>query len=124
MAESSAMVNLSALHEYCTYSYIVSEQTIIDGIYRVPPAHVLVVRDGQVTCRSYWDFTFQPTAEPPDEEAVVEHLGDLLSQAVKRRMLSDVPLGAFLSGGIDSSVVVALMAQVVSSTGANLYDRF
>jgi asparagine synthase (glutamine-hydrolysing) len=104
-------VNLSALHEYLTYSYIVSEQTIIEGIYRVPPAHVLVVRDGQVTCRSYWDFTFQPTAEPADEEEVVEYVGDLLSQAVKRRMLSDVPLGAFLSGGLDSSVVVALMAQ-------------
>ena len=51
-------------------------------------------------------------AEPPDEEAVVEHLGNLLSQAVKCRLLSDVPLGAFLSGGIDSSVVVALMAQL------------
>lgn len=105
-------VNLSALHEYLTYSYIVGEQTILEGIYRLPPAHVLVVRDGHVTCRPYWDFTMQPCAEPLDEEAAVEHLGDLLCQAVKRRLLSDVPLGAFLSGGIDSSVVVALMAQL------------
>jgi asparagine synthase (glutamine-hydrolysing) len=104
-------VNLSALHEYLTYSYIVSDQTILEGIYRLPPAHVLVVRDGLVTCRSYWDFTMQPSAKPPEEEAVVEHLGELLSQAVKRRLLSDVPLGAFLSGGLDSSVVVALMTQ-------------
>ncbi|MDZ7379435.1 MAG: asparagine synthase (glutamine-hydrolyzing) [candidate division KSB1 bacterium] len=105
-------VNLSALHEYLTYSYIVGEQTIIEGIYRLPPAHVLVVRNGQATCRSYWDFTMHPAAEPLDEVAVVEHLEELLTQAVKRRLLSDVPLGAFLSGGIDSSVVVALMAQL------------
>jgi asparagine synthase (glutamine-hydrolysing) len=105
-------VNLSALHEYLTYSYIVSDQTILEGIYRLPPAHVLMVRGGQVTCRSYWDFTMQPSAKPPEEEAVVEHLGELLSQAVKRRLLSDVPLGAFLSGGLDSSVVVALMTQL------------
>src|SRR5215468_145295 len=105
-------VNLSALHEYLTYSYIVSEQTILEGIYRLPPAHVLVVRDRQVTCRSYWDFTMQPSVKPPKEAAVVEHLGELLSQAVKCRLLSDVPLGAFLSGGIDSSVVVALMTQL------------
>ena len=105
-------VNLSTLHEYLTYSYIVSDQTILEGIYRLPPAHALVVRDGQVTCRSYWDFTMQPSAKLPEEEAVVEHLGELLSQAVKRRLLSDVPLGAFLSGGLDSSVVVALMTQL------------
>ncbi len=109
---SERQVNLSALHEYLTYSYIVSEQTILEGSYRLPPAHVLVMRDGQVTCRSYWDFTMQPSVKPPEEEAVVEHLGELLSQAVKRRLLSDVPLGAFLSGGLDSSVVVALMAQL------------
>jgi asparagine synthase (glutamine-hydrolysing) len=105
-------VNLAALHEYLTHSYIVGDQTILDGIYRLPPAHVLVVRNGVTTCRPYWELTFQPAPYPPDEEEVVARLSELLVQAVRRRMISDVPLGAFLSGGLDSSAIVALMAQL------------
>lgn len=105
-------VNLAALHEYLTYSYIVGEQTILEGIHRLPPAHLLVVRNGQTICRPYWEFQFQPAANLPDETEVLERLEDLLLQAVKRRLMSDVPLGAFLSGGLDSSTVVTLMAQL------------
>jgi asparagine synthase (glutamine-hydrolysing) len=71
-----------------------------------------VHRNGQSDCRPYWEFTFQPTPQVPDEVEVIEHLENLLRQAVKRRLMSEVPLGAFLSGGLDSSVVVALMAQL------------
>lgn len=105
-------VNLAALHEYLTYTYIVGEQTIVEGIRRLPPASVLVVRNGQVTCRPYWELQFRPDPGLPDEGEVVERLAGLLQQAVKRRLMSDVPLGAFLSGGLDSSTVVALMAQL------------
>jgi asparagine synthase (glutamine-hydrolysing) len=104
-------INLGALHEYLTYSYISSEQSILEGIYRLPPAHLLVVRDGQVVRRPYWEFKFKPHSHPPREEEAIECVEDLLRQAVKRRLMSDVPLGAFLSGGLDSSVVVALMAE-------------
>ena len=105
-------VNLGALHEYLTHSYIVGEQTIIAGIRRLLPAHVLVVRNGQAVCRPYWELTFQPGANPPNEAEAVERLEELLLQAVRRRLMSDVPLGAFLSGGLDSSAIVALMARL------------
>jgi asparagine synthase (glutamine-hydrolysing) len=105
-------VNLRALHEYLTYGYIVGEQSILKGIHRLPPAHMLVVQNGQVLCRPYWTFTFQPAARPPDEVEAVERLEELLRQAVRRRLMSDVPLGAFLSGGLDSSMVVAFMAEL------------
>jgi len=106
-------VNLAALHEYLSYNYIAGEQTIIEGIHRLPPAHVLTVQNGQVSCRSYWELVFQPTTNSSvSEEEVVERLEDLLRQSVRRRLISDVPLGAFLSGGLDSSAVVAFMAQI------------
>lgn len=105
-------VNPATLHEYLTYSYIVGKETIFEGIHRLPPAHVLVARNGQVHCQPYWELTFQPEAKVLDESAVLEKLGELLRQAVKRRLMSDVPLGAFLSGGLDSSTVVALMAEL------------
>jgi len=105
-------VNPAVLHEYLSHGYIVGEDAIISGVRRLPPAYILVLRNGQSHCRPYWEFTFQPTPQLPDEAEVVEHLEDLLRQAVKRRLMSEVPLGAFLSGGLDSSVVVALMAQL------------
>ncbi len=105
-------VNLKALHEYLTFSYVVGDQSILEGVHRLPPAHFMVVRDGQVSCHPYWQFRLQPTSTPPEEGEVVERLADLLKQAVRRRLMSEVPLGAFLSGGLDSSTVVALMAQL------------
>ena len=108
-------LNPAALHEYLTYSYVISEQTVLEGIRRVPPAHVLVLDNNlhnkEVTCRPYWEFQFQPNSNVPDENEAEAQLETLLHQAVERRMISDVPLGAFLSGGIDSSLVVAMMAQ-------------
>jgi asparagine synthase (glutamine-hydrolysing) len=104
-------IDLTALHDYLTFGYIAGEHTIVHGIRRLPPAHVLLVRDGQVTCRPYWQFALHPASQPPSEAEAAEQLEDLLRQAVRRRLISDVPLGAFLSGGLDSSAVVALMAE-------------
>lgn len=105
-------VSLNGLHEYLTFSYVVGDHTILEGVYRLPPAHFMVVRDGQVSCGSYWQLKFQPDSTCPDEREVAERLADLLKDAVRRRLMSDVPLGAFLSGGLDSSTVVALMSQL------------
>lgn len=105
-------VNLRALHEYLTYSYITGEQTILEGVRRLPPASVLVVRNGEVFCRPYWELKFQPAPNLPGEVEVGEQLEELLRDAVRRRLMSDVPLGAFLSGGLDSATVVAFMAQL------------
>src|SRR5262249_14014212 len=105
-------VNPTALHEYLTHSYIIGDHTILEGVQRVPPAHVLVVERGRVTCQPYWELAFQPAAQPPSEPEAVQGVADLLEQGVKRRLMSEVPLGAFLSGGLDSSTVVALMAKL------------
>lgn len=105
-------VNLSALHDYLSHGYTVGEPTLVDGVLRLPPAHVLVVSDDQIRCLPYWEFEFRPAIDPPDEETAIEHLEGLLKQATQRRLMSEVPLGAFLSGGLDSSAIVALMAQL------------
>lgn len=106
-------VNPTALHEYLTYTYVASEQTILQGVHRLPPAHALSVRSGQSSSQPYWKLMFSPgAAASVAEEEVTERLEHLLRQAVKRRLMSEVPLGAFLSGGLDSSAVVALMAEV------------
>lgn len=106
-------VDPAVVQEYLTYSYIVGDRAIIQGVRRLPPAHLLVVQNGRTTCRPYWQFRFQAAAEAPREAEAAERVEDLLRRAVKRRLMSDVPLGAFLSGGLDSSMVVALMAQLV-----------
>jgi len=105
-------INTRALHEYLSHSYIVVEDAIIDGVRRLPPAHLLVVRNGELVCRPYWEFRFRPVPDAPREEEAAEHLEGLLRQSVRRRLMSDVPLGAFLSGGLDSSAVVSIMASL------------
>ncbi|MBI4528308.1 MAG: asparagine synthase (glutamine-hydrolyzing) [Deltaproteobacteria bacterium] len=104
-------VSLIALRQYLTYGYTAGEETFVEGIRRLPSANVLVVRDGRLRQRSYWELKFHTPQEPVDENAAVERLDGLLRQAVRRRLLSDVPLGAFLSGGLDSSTVAAYMAE-------------
>src|SRR2546423_1795763 len=110
--EVERRVDPVAWHEYLTHGYIAGEATIIDGVRRLPPAHVLVVQNGTSISRSYWELALQPAAKPPDQGQVVERLEGLLEEAVRRRLMSDVPLGAFLSGGLDSSAVVAFMARL------------
>jgi asparagine synthase (glutamine-hydrolysing) len=110
--EIERRVDPVALHEYLTHSYIAGEATIIDGVRRLPPAHMLVVQNGTSISRSYWELALQPAAKPPDQGQVVERVEGLLAEAVSRRLMSDVPLGAFLSGGLDSSAVVAFMARL------------
>jgi asparagine synthase (glutamine-hydrolysing) len=105
-------VDPTVLHDYLSHSYTVGEATMVDGVRRLPAAHVLVVHNGRTTCHRYWELAFAPAPDPPAEAEAVERLEGLLTQAVRRRLMSDVPLGAFLSGGIDSSTVVAVMARL------------
>lgn len=105
-------VNTAALHDYLSHGYIVGEESIIEGVRRLPPAHFLVVRGRKATCSPYWEFQFRPDPTVSDEEGALEQLESLMRGAVRRRLMSEVPLGAFLSGGLDSSAVVALMASL------------
>ena len=108
-------VDPAAVAEYLSLGYVASPRTIFTKIKKLPPGHVLV-RDRQTTTiERYWDWadSFPAAGEPVWTEAEwTERLRDSLREAVRGRMISDVPLGAFLSGGIDSSAVVAMMASL------------
>lgn len=100
-----------ALDAYLTLLYIPAPDTIYKGIHKLPPAHVLVAERGAVRVTRYWDLEFAGDGDPSREREYLEELDQILREAVGLRLISDVPLGAFLSGGIDSSTVVAYMAE-------------
>jgi asparagine synthase (glutamine-hydrolysing) len=100
-----------AVEDYFAYGYIPEPNTILRHAFKLPPAHVLTLRRGQAVGepRAYWDVPFEPMGPISEADASTE-LIDRLREAVKIRLISEVPLGAFLSGGVDSSAVVAMMA--------------
>jgi asparagine synthase (glutamine-hydrolysing) len=102
-------IDLAALDQFLTLEYIPAPQTIFQNICKLPPGHRLVVEDGRCRTDQYWDIRFEPIRA--DERECVEALTALLRDAVKIRLMADVPLGAFLSGGIDSSTIVACMSE-------------
>ncbi len=104
-----------AVEEYFAYGYIPDPRTILCHVYKLPPAHTLTLRRGRpmpAPCE-YWDVPFRPTGSINETGAAAE-LIDRLREAVRIRLISEVPLGAFLSGGVDSSAVVAMMAGLSS----------
>jgi asparagine synthase (glutamine-hydrolysing) len=100
-----------ALDAYLTLQYVPSPQTIFRSIAKLPAGHLLVAEDGRVRVRRYWDLTFTGDGDPAREDEYLEALDGLVDEAVRLRLISDVPLGAFLSGGIDSSLVVSAMTR-------------
>ncbi len=104
-------INLEAIDLYLSLQYIPDPLTAYRGIYKLPPAHRLVWQNGAAKLERYWDYTYQPKHTASEEE-LIEELRTLLKESVKMRLISDVPLGAHLSGGIDSSIIVALMAEL------------
>ena len=103
-------LNAEALDAYFTLGYVPDPLSIFSNIHKLPPGHYLTLTNGQVTVKQYWDFEFQPSAAR-NEADYLDELRALLDESVRLRLISDVPLGAFLSGGIDSSTVVGLMAR-------------
>ena len=103
-------VDAEALHHYLTYQYVPHPWTMFRGIRKLPPAHRLTWRDGCVEIDRYWALKVEPD-ESLTEERCAQRLRDLVFEATELRLISDVPLGAFLSGGIDSSIIVAVMSQ-------------
>ena len=108
--EVASEINLEALDAYFTLGYVPDPLTIFSGIHKLPPGHHLTFVDGRITIQQYWDFEYEPN-ESYKEQDYLEELRSLLDESVRLRLISDVPLGAFLSGGVDSSTVVALMAR-------------
>lgn len=105
-------IDPSALDAYLLYQYVPHPMTIYRGIQKLPPAHMAVYENGQLTVRPYWEPDFASEEQNLSRAEVVEKLRHLLTRSVELRLEADVPLGAFLSGGIDSTIVVGLMQQV------------
>ncbi|PYP78191.1 MAG: asparagine synthase (glutamine-hydrolyzing) [Gemmatimonadetes bacterium] len=109
-----ASLREDALPDYLANHATSGEGTLLAGIKRLLPGHTLVWRDGEIRTRRYWDLRFEAKAEDTrsDAELITEYR-ERLREAVRLRLMADVPLGAFLSGGIDSATITALMSQLV-----------
>lgn len=109
-------LNLEALNYYLTFSNVPAPLTLFDGIHKLPPAHLMTCNSrGDISIRRYWSPLDGPGWQSDvDETESTERVLELVRRAVAKRLMSDVPIGAFLSGGIDSSTNVALMSQLVS----------
>lgn len=103
-----------ALLEFFNFGYIQDPRTAFTRIYKLPPGHLLEFSGGQIHLRQYWDLPTYGVYEPRSEQECLEELEHRLAEAVRIRLISDVPLGALLSGGVDSSTVVALMSRAAS----------
>ncbi|MGH7227809.1 MAG: asparagine synthase (glutamine-hydrolyzing) [Nitrospiraceae bacterium] len=101
-----------ALHHYLTFQYIPAPVTIFQGIRKLLPGHVLVYENEKVSESSYWSLHYNHKLKKSDETEYQEEFMTLLEESVRLRLVSDVPLGAFLSGGLDSSSIVALMSRL------------
>jgi asparagine synthase (glutamine-hydrolysing) len=104
-------IHLEAIDLYLSLQYIPDPLTVYQGVFKLPPAHRLVWQGGEAKTERYWDFSYQPKHTASEEDLIGE-LRALLKDAVRMRLLSEVPLGAHLSGGLDSSIIVALMAEL------------
>ena len=108
-------IRLDAVHDFFAYQYIPDPKTIFQGIHKLEPGHYLLVNKEGLKKQQYWDISFAKQTEQPESELIKE-LQQLAGDCTAKRMISDVPLGAFLSGGVDSSGVVALMAKQSDKT--------
>jgi len=106
-----------ALDAYLALQYVPCPQTIYEAVFKLPAAHYLLAEPGRVSVKRYWDLEFSGTGDASREDEYLDKLEAMLFEAVKLRMISDVPLGAFLSGGIDSSLVVAAMSKLSTGSG-------
>ncbi len=102
-------LNLEALNQYLTFLWTPDPHTVFQGVWKLPPGHLLIWRDGHTDVRAWWDVSFDGIEEGRSEAWWRERTLATLDRVVAMEMVADVPLGSFLSGGVDSSAIVALM---------------
>lgn len=129
-----ARIDTAALAQYLSVGYVAAPNALFAGMRKLPPGHRLVVEEGRVDIRAYWSLTPE-VDESRTEKSWIDELRSEMERAVREQMVSDVPIGAFLSGGIDSSAVVAFMSRhadqpvrtysigFAGSSGAALYNE-
>jgi asparagine synthase (glutamine-hydrolysing) len=106
-------INFNALPDQLANHGTSHEETLFCGVKRLLPGHTMLWKDGRLEIRKFWDVHFEPKHETCSDAEFVEEWRDLFRQSVKLRLMADVPLGMFLSGGIDSSAIAAMMAEMV-----------
>ncbi|MFC4700140.1 asparagine synthase (glutamine-hydrolyzing) [Glaciecola siphonariae] len=107
-------IRKDAVYDFFAYQYIPDPKSIFTHIHKLPPGHFMRLNAGKVHIEKYWHLSFANTSSA-SEDSLKNTLKKIAAQCTKRRMISDVPLGAFLSGGVDSSGVVAMMSEASSS---------
>ena len=110
--EVKRSVNTEALHDYLTFRHTLSDDTMFAGIKKLLPGHVMTYHEGEVAIKQYWDVPVG-TGEFRSEDYYIKHLRNLLEESVRMRLMSEVPLGVYLSGGIDSGIITGLMSKMV-----------
>jgi asparagine synthase (glutamine-hydrolysing) len=103
--------NLEAVDVFLRHLWVPGPATMFRGIFKLPPGHYLVWRDGRIQIEQYWDVAYT-AGEARNEDELAEELRDILHRAVKRHLIADVPVGLFLSGGLDSTTVLALATRL------------
>ena len=108
LADSSLSrnVNPRAIDRFFTFGYLPGNETLLEGIYKLDPGYYLTAHGGQIKKRQYWDLNFEVSADRTDFGKAVEELRNLLRRTVKAHMISDVPVGVLLSGGVDSTAML------------------
>jgi asparagine synthase (glutamine-hydrolysing) len=105
-------INVSGLQQYLFYEYIPAPTSIIDSVNKLQAGHYLIYKDNRIYISQYWDIKFNTISNIITENEIKENVIELLKKSIHLRLISDVPLGIFLSGGIDSSTIVALLSEM------------
>jgi len=107
------LIDYDALQAYLRVRYVPAPKTMFHGIYKLLPGHQMVIQQGQIRTEQYWDLTF--SEEPLSERQCLDELEKLFTEVCQQHLMSDVPFGVFLSGGLDSSAVVATMRRLLKT---------
>jgi asparagine synthase (glutamine-hydrolysing) len=113
--EISPEIDFAALDAYLTFGYVPEEFCIFKNVHKLLPGHFLTFRNGEIKTQKYWDFDYRKVSDIKTEAEYVETLREKIKESVRIRLISEVPLGAFLSGGVDSSSVVGMMSQILET---------
>ena len=113
--EVSRQIEYSSLDAYLTFGYVPEDFCIFAEVEKLPPGNYLIFKNGRIEIKQYWDFNYIKPVEIKTEAEYIERLRAEITEAVKVRLISEVPLGAFLSGGVDSSAIVGTMAKLSDS---------